>query len=122
MGDPATTTIVSNDRTSLLLDCTGFVCLENMTVDASSVRIALSMRDGRVVLRNCRVIGGSSHNTGFLVTSYCHLEAEDCEFVNLETGVALEAGAEATLTRCTISSCGTAVVVRITNTIDKLYS
>jgi hypothetical protein len=97
----------------VLLDWSANVTLENLTIDAHTVQVALCVRNGTVQLRNCRVVGDSASSTGILVLKGGHLEALGCEFLNFGTGLVLDHAAQVTLADCKITSCSTGIKVSI---------
>jgi hypothetical protein len=102
---------VAHDAANVLLDWASDVTLENLTINAHSVQIALSVRNGKVRLRNCKVLGSSTNGTGILVLKGGHLEAQSCEFVQFGIGLVLDHAAQVSLEGCTITSCNTGIKV-----------
>jgi len=111
--ESSATTIVAHGAGNVLLDWSANVILENLTIDAHSVQIALSVRNGTVQLRNCRVVGGNASSTGILVLKGSHLEAQSCEFLNFGIGLVLDHASQVSLANCNITSCNTGIKVRI---------
>lgn len=110
---------MAHEAGNVLLDWSANVTLENITIDAHSVQMALSVRNGTVRMRNCRVVGGSASSTGILVLKGGHLEALSCEFLNFGIGVVLDHGAQVTLADCMITSCSIGIKVSNVITISK---
>ncbi|PNF25974.1 hypothetical protein B7P43_G06363 [Cryptotermes secundus] len=107
--EPSVTTIVAHNAGNVLLDWSSDVTLENLTINAHSVQIALSVRNGVVRLRNCQVRGSSTNGTGILVLKGGRLEAQSCEFVHFGIGLVLDHAAQVSLEDCTITSCNTGI-------------
>lgn len=96
---------MARDAGNVLLDWSANVILENLTVDAHSMQMAMSIRNGTVRLQNCRIVGGDACSTGILVFKGGYLEAQSCEFVNFGIGLVLDHAAQASLKDCNITSC-----------------
>jgi len=102
---------VARDTGNVLLDWSADVTLENLTVDAHSMQMAMSVRNGTVRLRNCRIVGGNACSTGILVLKGGYLEAQSCEFFNFGIGLVLDHGAQVSLKDCNITSCNIGIKV-----------
>lgn len=102
---------MAHNAGNVLLDWSSDVTLENLTINAHSVQIALSVRNGVVRLRNCQVRGSSANGTGILVLKGGRLEAQSCEFVHFGIGLVLDHAAQVSLEDCTITSCNTGIKV-----------
>jgi len=109
--EPSATAIVARDAGNVLLDWSADVTLENLTVDAHSMQMAMSIRNGTVWLRNCRIVGGNVCSTGILVLKGGYLEAQSCEFVNFGIGLVLDHAAQVSLKDCNITSCNIGIKV-----------
>lgn len=109
--EPSATNIVARDAGNVLLDWSSDVTLENLTINAHSVQIALSVRNGIVRLRNCQVLGSSTNGTGILVLKGGRLEAQSCKFAHFGIGLVLDHAAHVSLEDCTITSCNTGIKV-----------
>jgi hypothetical protein len=102
---------VAHEAGNILLDWSANVTLENITIDARFMQMALSVRNGTVRMRNCRVVGSVTSSTGILVLKGGHLEALSCEFRDFGIGVVLDHGAQVTLADCMITSCNIGIKV-----------
>jgi hypothetical protein len=105
--------MVAHDAGNVLLDWSSDVTLENLTINAHSAQIALSVRNGTVRLRNCRVLGSGANGTGILVLKGGHLEAQSCEFLYFAIGLVIDHAAQVSLEDCTITSCNTGIKVNV---------
>lgn len=111
--EPSATAIVARDAENVLLDWSANVTLENLTIDAHSVQMAMCIRKGTVRLQNCRIIGDLACSTGILVLKGGNLEAKSCEFLNFGTGLVLDHAAQASLEDCNITSCNVGIKVSV---------
>lgn len=102
---------MARDAGNVLLDWSADVTLENLTVDAHSMQMAMSIRNGTVRLQNCRIVGGNACSTGILVLKGGYLKAQSCEFVNFGIGLVLDHAAQASLKDCNITSCNIGIKV-----------
>ncbi|PSN50703.1 hypothetical protein C0J52_01193 [Blattella germanica] len=108
--EPSASTIVSRENRSIFLDLNGGITFENLTIDAEIVKIAMACRGGLTTLKNCRILGKSSSQTGILVERGI-FEAENCEFICFGIGIILQSGAEVSLINCKISCCNTGLKI-----------
>jgi hypothetical protein len=120
--EPSSTTVMGHGAEYVLLDWSSDVTLENLTINAHSVQIALSVRNGKVRLRNCRILGSSTNGTGILVLKGGCLEAQSCDFVYFGIGLVLDHAAQVSLEDCTITSCNTGIKVIICGSLFNSYS
>jgi hypothetical protein len=111
--EPSATTIMANGAGYVQLDWSSDATLENLTINAHSIQIAVFVRSGKLRLRNCRILGSSTNGTGILVQKGSCLEAQSCEFVYFGIGLVLDHGAQVSLEDCTITSCNTGIKVII---------
>jgi hypothetical protein len=75
------------------------------------MQMAMSIRNGRVRLRNCQIVGGNACSTGILVLKGGYLEAQSCKFLNFGTGLVLDHAAQVSLEDCSITSCNIGIKV-----------
>jgi hypothetical protein len=111
--EPSDTSITAQVAVNVLLDWSSDVTLENLTINANSVQIALSVRNGTVRLRNCRILGRSAKGTGILVLKGGHLVAQNCEFLYFAIAVVIDHAAQVTMEDCSITFCNTGIKVSL---------
>jgi hypothetical protein len=104
---------VAHDAGNVLLHWSANVTLENLTIDAHIMQMAMSIRNGTVRLRNCRIVGGNACSTGILVLKGGYLEAQSCKFLNFGIGLVLDHAAQVSLEDCNITSCNIGIKVSV---------
>ncbi|XP_066991250.1 protein nessun dorma isoform X4 [Anabrus simplex] len=112
---PESTRLVPNGAGNVLMNCTGGeLILENITIDAQQLQIALAAHHTTVRLNNCYIEGhldNSSTNEGLLGLSGSKILLQNCNITGFGKGLVIHSQGEASLTSCKISSCNIGIMV-----------
>ncbi|KAJ8888711.1 hypothetical protein PR048_008203 [Dryococelus australis] len=114
LGGHRVTTVTSPCSGSCLLQVwSREVTLEDLTLDASAVQMALAVSTGVLKLHNCRVISSvrSSCTEGIVVLEGGRLQAIQCKFISFGTAISAKAGADVILESCSISDSHVGILV-----------
>lgn len=100
--------VIISTNENIMLDLSGSVTIENVTLDASYSQCAILVRNGNVVLKNCTIIGDNYSTThqGFIVLKGSSLELIDCCVRGFGTAIVGNSKANVKLHKCEIYSCG----------------
>ncbi|XP_065335802.1 protein nessun dorma [Cloeon dipterum] len=83
--------------------------LSNVTLEAYKIEICLLLSAGNVLLENCIIDGGGSHDkddsVGAMVRANCRLVARNCVFTGFTTGIIAYGGARLELEKCHVKEC-----------------
>lgn len=101
-------TVITTTSENLMFDLSGCVTFENLTIDASNSLCTILIRNGKVVLKNCKIVGDNVSRThqGFIVLKGSSLELIDCCITGFGTAIVANSNSVVKLHNCEISSVG----------------
>ncbi|XP_047114923.1 protein nessun dorma-like isoform X3 [Schistocerca piceifrons] len=105
---PEATVVAAHDAGNVLIDCTGNdLTLENLKIDGRKTDVAILVRSGRLMIRNCHILGreNSSTSRGIVVFGKGKVELENCVISCFGTALYINTEAEVCLKSSRICSC-----------------
>ncbi|XP_049813243.1 protein nessun dorma-like isoform X1 [Schistocerca nitens] len=105
---PEATVVAAHDAGNVLIDCTGNdLRLENLKIDGRKTDVAILVRSGRLMIRNCHILGreNSSTSRGIVVFGKGKVELENCVISCFGTALYINTEAEVCVKSSRICSC-----------------
>ncbi|GJQ82467.1 hypothetical protein Trydic_g14458 [Trypoxylus dichotomus] len=92
-------TIIETQSEDLMFDISGEVLIENVTLNASTPQCCAVVRNGKLILRNCNLIGDttSSIHQGIIVLDGSQLEVLDCDIRGFATAIVGNSGSKVSM-------------------------
>ncbi|XP_055858410.1 protein nessun dorma [Episyrphus balteatus] len=111
--------IMSLDDDTILLIFDGNFTLNNLTLDCRNIRSGILVKNGKVCLKNCKIIGDGKSSTqqGIMCSGSSELFLEDCVLENFSNGIVASDLTAVTLTNCKINNCRIGIDVGSTSKI-----
>ncbi|XP_057671655.1 protein nessun dorma [Diorhabda carinulata] len=97
--------VITSNIEDVMLDFKGNeVNLVNLTIDAKTAQCAILVRQGKCVLKNCKIIGrgNSSIYQGIIVLKGARLELENCEITGFSTAIIGNSGSFLSVKNCDV--------------------
>lgn len=91
---------------NVMFDCVGnSVILENLTLDCQKAQCGLLVRKGRLIMKNCSLIGdrASTIRDGVLVLKDAELTLDNCTLTGFSTAIVGNSGSSISIRDCAIS-------------------
>lgn len=113
-------TIITSSAVNIMFDISGCVTFENLTIDATKSQCAILVRSGKVILKNCKIVGDNVSTThqGFIVLKGSALELIDCFVTGFGTAFVGNSNAYIRMNNCEIFSVGYGLKVHDDCTVD----
>lgn len=91
--------VITSENEDMVMDFSGDVTIENLTIEAKFAQCGILVRSGRVLLKNCVLIGTkrSSISQGIIVLQSGSLELTDCDVSGFSTGITANSKSSITL-------------------------
>ncbi|KRT79168.1 hypothetical protein AMK59_6912, partial [Oryctes borbonicus] len=116
-------TIIESQSEDLMLDISGEVVIENITLNASTPQCCVVVRNGKLILRNCNLIGDttSSIHQGIIVLDGSQLEMMDCDITGFATAIVGNSGSKVFIRNSKVHdvNCGAKVYENCLITVQK---
>lgn len=99
---------------SVMFDCVGnSVILENLTLDCQNAQCGLLVRKGRLIMKNCSLIGDSASTIrdGILVLKDAELSLDNCTLSGFSTAIVGNSGSSISIRDCTISEAMRGILI-----------
>lgn len=119
-------TIVSHDDDSILLVFDGDFTLENIFLDCQNIRTGILIKNGNVLLKNCRLLGDGKSSTqqGIMCCGKSKLSLENCIIEQFSTGITMKENTSLYMLNSELRKCPIALDLnpKISNLIIKSSS
>lgn len=111
--------IMSLDDDTILLIFDGNFTLSNLTLDCRNIRSGILVKNGKVTLNNCKILGDGKSSTqqGIVCSGKSELFLQDCVLENFSNGIVTNDWTTVTLTNCKINNCRIGIDVGKTSSV-----
>lgn len=99
-----TDTVLTSSKDGVMIDCSGNIELENLTINSSVSQLAILVRRGTLVLKNCKILGDGTKSThqGIVVLAEANLVLIDCEITHFYSAIVANSNSKISLSHCSI--------------------
>lgn len=104
-GLPGTSdTTLTSQNEDIMLEFSGQVTLENLTIQVDSAQYGILVRRGKLLLNNCKLMGAKASSTshGILVLSNAEIELIGCDIGGFRTAIVGNSKSAVSLKNCDI--------------------